>query len=238
MLNVFRKRSRGGNGYANKALQRYRYKDVWNSASDTEDGAKFAVAGLADEKALEEAAEVTLAQLSEIVGVREDDVILEIGCGVGRVGNILAPRCKTWIGVDASDNMIMYTRKRLSQHENIELIANNGYDLRTVPDDSVDLVYCTVVMMHLSQWDRYGYVKEAFRVLRPGGRVYMDGVDLTSDYGWEFFLNHVSIPPHERPPNISELSTPQEFETYLMRAGFKRIEHRSVGLWVIANAVK
>lgn len=238
MLNVFRRRSRGGNGYADKALQRYRYKDVWNSASNTEDGAKFAVAGLADEAALEEAAEVTLAQLTESVGVHKDDVILEIGCGVGRVGNILAPRCRKWIGVDASDNMIKYTRKRLSRHQNIELIANNGYDLQAVPDSSVDLVYCTVVMMHLSQWDRYGYVREAFRVLRAGGRIFMDGVDLTSDYGWEFFLNHLSIPPQERPPNISELSTPQEFSTYLTRAGFKSIRLQSVGLWVVATAVK
>ena len=37
-----------------------------------------------------------------------------------------------------------------------------------IADSSIDVVYSTVVFMHLESWDRYAYVKEARRVLPPG----------------------------------------------------------------------
>ena len=49
----------------------------------------------------------------------------------------------------------------------MELVEISGYDLSGVADASVDVVYCTVVFMHLESWDRYNYISEAFRVLRP-----------------------------------------------------------------------
>jgi len=42
-----------------------------------------------------------------------------------------------------------------------------------------------VVFMHLESWDRYNYISEAFRALRPGGRIYVDNINLCSDGGWK-----------------------------------------------------
>ena len=50
-----------------------------------------------------------------------------------------------------------------------------------------DLVYCRLSSMHLDQWDRYSYVVEGFRILRPGGRLFIDNVNLCSDEGWDVF---------------------------------------------------
>ena len=79
-------------------------------------------------------------------------------------------------------------------------------------DDSIDVVYCTVVFMHLDEWDRYEYVKEAFRVLKPGGRAYFDNFNLMSEEGWAIFESHHQI--SERPSHISKSSTPQELLKY------------------------
>ena len=53
---------------------------------------------------------------------------------------------------------------------------------------------CTVVFMHLYEWDRYRYVQEAMRVLKPRGRCSFDTVDIASSHGWRVFIESSSHP--------------------------------------------
>lgn len=169
----------------------------------------------------------TLQFLQQSVGVHANDVVLEIGCGIGRVGRQVAPLCRRWIGCDVSPNMLRFAAERLRDLPNVELKEISGFDLQGVPDGSCDLVYCTVVFMHLTSWDRFNYVIEAARVLRPGGRIYLDNANLCSEGGWKVFEAHRAFAPDKRPPHMTECSTPQELETYLQRAGFVDLRVRS-----------
>jgi SAM-dependent methyltransferase len=214
-------------------LNRSHYKSIWNSVSGSEQDAKLAVSGFVEEERYRESGEGTVAMLKQFTGITPDDVVLEIGAGVGRVGVVLAPICKEWIGVDVSENMLGHIERRLAGMANVRTVATNGFDLSGIPSESVNVVYSTVVFMHLDEWDRYGYIKEGFRVLKPGGRMLVDNVDLTSDLGWEFFEQHCAMPPHERPAQISKTSTPQELEAYFRRSGFEAIEQHRGGLWII-----
>jgi ubiquinone/menaquinone biosynthesis C-methylase UbiE len=202
-------------------LVRGNYKRVWNEAASDLDNAKVGVAETTDEGAFDRSARETVALLKSAVGVHRDDVVLEIGAGVGRVGAELAPLCKRWIGADVSENMLSYLHERLREHANVEAVSLNGWDLSPIDSESVDVVYATVVFMHLDDWDRYGYIREGLRVLKPGGRMYVDNTNLLSEPGWERFLRDADqYHPLARPPHISKLSTPSELETYLQRAGF------------------
>jgi ubiquinone/menaquinone biosynthesis C-methylase UbiE len=129
-------------------------------------------------------------------------------------------------------------RDRLKAFPNARPVEISGYDLAPIPDGSVDMVYCTVVFMHLDEWERYAYIREGLRVLKPGGRMLVDNVNLASDAGWAFFQEHCAIPPQNRLANISKTSTPQELEIYFMRAGFEGLQHHFSDLWVISHARK
>lgn len=228
----------GGRGSALAGTSRHRYKETWNALSASIDEAKSAVSGKTDEAELAESGAATLDLLRTTVGIRPEDVVLEIGCGVGRVGAVLAPVCREWIGTDVSENMVEHTRRRLGGHANARAVAVSGYDLKPIPSASVDVVYSTVVFMHLEGWDRFNYICEAFRVLRPGGRLFVDNVNLLSEPGWDLFELNRKIPPKIRPPYITKASTPQELDAYFRRAGFSQIAQQEVSLWVITHGVK
>ena len=217
---------------------RSEYKKVWSALSTTHDQAKLHVIGVTDEGALRATGEETVKFLQETVGIRKDDVVLEIGCGIGRVGKLVAPLCRKWIGCDVASNMLSLAAERLKDLPNVELKEISGYDLKGVGDASADLVYSTVVFMHLESWDRYNYVLEGFRVLRPGGRIYVDNINLCSDGGWKVFETHRAFSPANRPPHMTQNSTPQEIETYLVRAGFADVRIRTSDDWVRASGIK
>lgn len=216
------------------------YKNVWNSLSKTKTDAYLVVSGYTDEDKFHADAEDTADILRQTVGVKPEDRILEIGCGVGRVGRVLSPFVKEWIGCDVSANMLRIAGRRLLGLPNIRLQEISGYDLQPIPDASVDVVYTTVVFMHLEEWDRYNYVLEAKRVLKPGGRFYCDNVDIASATGWAVFEeSRLNFSPRERPPQISKCSSQPELETFLKRAGFEQVRVAGrLDFWAYAWGVK
>lgn len=218
--------------FGGSTLTRNDYKTVWNKLSENELEAKMAVSGFLEEETYHHTAEATKHVLEASVKIRPEDEILEIGCGVGRVGAILAPICKMWIGCDVSGNMLTHAAKRLVALTNVRLVEISGFGLDPIPNESLDLVYCTVVFMHLEEWERYRYLTEAYRVLRPGGRIFIDNFTLTTDEGWAVFEESLSFPADARPVHISKSSTPQEFQVFLERAGFHDVLVEESERWV------
>jgi len=215
-------------------LPRRAYREVWDTLAENEEQAKFNVSGFTDEAGYAATANATRQVLEATVGIRPDDEILEIGCGVGRVGQALSPCCRRWTGADVSTRMLAHAARRLRDCRNVNFVAINGFNLDPVPTASVDLVYCTVVFMHLDEWERFTYVKDAYRVLRTAGRLYVDNIDLCSEEGWAIFETCAGTPADLRLPHTSKASTEAELVTYLERAGFTSIRVERQEGWVRA----
>lgn len=223
-----------------RAVPRHAYQQTWDSVSRSVSDARYSVAGTADEAEIERSGHSSAFDIAQETGLTPDDRVLEIGCGVARIGPRIASKCREWVGADVSVNMLRHAKEACAAAAvtNVDFFHLNGSDLTGIPDASFDVVYCTAVFMHLEEWDRYRYVREAYRVLKPGGRIYFDNVSLISDEGWRQFDALVRYDPAARPPNISKASTPEELRTYATRAGFTDIKVRPTEVFITVTGKK
>jgi SAM-dependent methyltransferase len=220
-------------------LPRRQYGEVWDALAATPELAKAAACGHEDENKLRRSAQTPVSNLRELAGVLPEDDILEFGCGVARVGLELAPRCHSWTGADMSANMLATAAERLRGVNNVRLVKLQQVGLDPLESQSFDLVYSTNMLAHLDEMDRWRYVKDAFRVLRSGGRLCIDNIDLESDAGWGSLARGAeSSQDLERPPYSPTPSTATELTTYASRAGFVQIQAHKRSPLVIVTAVK
>ncbi len=108
-------------------------------------------------------------QILKGVRLLPDAAVLEIGCGIGRLLKAMRRRARLVTGVDISGEMIERARRELPPDDGVRLLRTDG-DLRDVPDRSIDFVYSFIVFQHIpSRAAVLTYLREAARVLRPGG---------------------------------------------------------------------
>jgi len=95
--------------------------------------------------------------------------LLEIGCGVGRFMRPFACRFKHVIGIDISRVMLARARRYCAGLPNITYLLNDGASL-PVADGSVDYCVSAGVFQHITDAEVIlNYIREALRVLAPGG---------------------------------------------------------------------
>lgn len=119
-------------------------------------------------------------------GLLELGDVLDVGCGDGWSARLLAPQCRTYVGLDRSEAVVDAAKARTSKiaHATIEL-----GDAHALPfdDESFDHVLLFHVLTYAKEprevW------REAGRVLRTGGRMVVvtlaehEFLDATSAYG-------------------------------------------------------
>jgi ubiquinone/menaquinone biosynthesis C-methylase UbiE len=97
-------------------------------------------------------------------------VMLEVGCGVGRMTRHLADIFGRVEAVDVSGEMIARARENLSQCPNVGLHETNGADLASFEDQVFDFCFSFIVFQHIPSRDVIvSYLGEVHRTLKPGG---------------------------------------------------------------------
>lgn len=135
--------------------------------------------------------------------------------------------------------MVTFAAERLRGIGNARFLQIEGGGLSEFADESFDVVYFTNMIPHLDELDRWRYVKDSFRVLRPGGRIYVDTIDIESDEGWSMFVADPAPDlESERPPYAPRFSTGAELRNYANRAGFVAVQLCRRPPLVVMSAVK
>lgn len=147
------------------------------------------------------------------------DVVLDLGCGIGRVARYVAPMCRRLWAVDASDEMLRHAARRLSGLGNVRVARCTGTAVPDVPDGDVDVAYSVLTLQHLEREDAFLLLRELHRVLRPGGTAFLTFPNLLSDTYLDCFVTYATTGEVANKAR-ARLYTPQEVGAVLPAAGF------------------
>jgi ubiquinone/menaquinone biosynthesis C-methylase UbiE len=158
----------------------------------------------------------------DFAGLTTASRVLEIGCGMARVGRELAPHVGEWHGVDISRNMLERAKARTSHLANVFLHELLDVGLSQFADESFDFVYATTVFMHLDKEDLYQYLLESHRVLKPSGMAFFDTWNLLHPDTYRLWkgIQRGNLGGRKIRGRI-QFTTPQELERYLDEVGFQ-----------------
>ncbi len=114
------------------------------------------------------------------------DRVLDAGCGSGRLLQLFSDLNIAYYGVDISSKLLEIA-KRNSQHYKLSEVHWQQASLISLPlsDNFFDKVFCVATWQHIpSRAYRFQAVSEIYRVLRPGGMLFM-----TNWYLWNKWAN-------------------------------------------------
>jgi SAM-dependent methyltransferase len=122
--------------------------------------------------------------------------ILEIGPGHGRFTQFISILASELLVVDLNPNCIKKTKEKLGHHV-LGYFVNNGNDLPKIRDNSQDLVFSFDSFVHFHKNVIDDYLKEIFRVLKPGGKAYIhhSWLEGGSDYSFHNYAGRSTMDP-------------------------------------------
>jgi SAM-dependent methyltransferase len=105
--------------------------------------------------------------------------VLEIGCGYGGFGAMIAPFVKRYFGVDISSHTINKGKEAIKECgiDNMYLTAVPDSDLLIFPDELFDMIYTTALFIHTERDVTEHYLRETRRLLKDDG----------------FFIHHMNV---------------------------------------------
>lgn len=218
------------------------YKDFWNRQASSAESAISAVDGSQSEEVVQHTGRWSAAQVQAALAIGDGDDVLELGCGIGRIGRELAPECRSWTGVDISENMIDFAGHRLSGLDNVTFHKLHRTSLDMLEDDSVDKAYSIAVFCHMDKEDLYLYMQELNRVVRPGGTIFVETWNLAHPVGWRRWAYEPLVwsrADHSERKDVArnQFCTAEEFELYVAHAGFEPLANfnQSQSVQIIAG---
>ena len=154
-------------------------------------------------------------------GLVEDDFLVDVGCGYGRLAKALELDYKgRYLGTDVVPELLNYANANFGREgREFKLV-----DQLVIPaeDNSVDMVCFFSVFTHLLHEQSYTYLKEVKRVLKNDGRVVFSFLDFNDPVHIPFFEGSVNEMNKGRPLNVfmSEVL----IEVWAKLLGFECIE--------------
>ncbi len=175
--------------------------------------------------------------LAETVGIKSSDIVLDAGCGIGGSAIWLAKNYNVHVvGITISEKQIEEA-KNLAVKNGVEASTNfykKDYLNSDFEDGSFSVVWAIESVCHAD--DKKDFLKEAFRLLKNGGRLIIDDGFLlrktknkSEEKDLDAFLEGMAL---------SNLAFESEFKKSLEDVGFKNIKIYDKAKEVIPSAKK
>ena len=166
--------------------------------------------------------------LCERVSLKAGDRILDVACGNGRLLRMITKKTRVEAyGIDISDEMV-----RVATDENRDIsFAVAQADQTAFADDFFDVITVCCAFHHFVDPD--AFMKEAFRILKPEGKLYI--ADPTAP--WLIRLIENIIFPLSKMGDV-KIYQPKEMKVFFDRAGFRDFSCRSDGYKMMAEGCR
>lgn len=100
--------------------------------------------------------------------------VVEIGSGIGRMTAALTKRFASVVATDVDAAFLEKCRETVARFGDVQKLRTvhieDGHSV-AVPDRSVDMVFSYITLQHCRASDALRLTEEAFRMVKPGGRV-------------------------------------------------------------------
>jgi ubiquinone/menaquinone biosynthesis C-methylase UbiE len=114
-------------------------------------------------------------RLLELAQIERGHRVLDLGCGTGTLALLIKsdrPRAQV-IGLDADPKVLEIARAKAAR-AGLEITLDHGMAFELPhPDNSFDRVVSSLLFHHVTRENKVRTLKEAFRVLRPGGELHV-----------------------------------------------------------------
>jgi len=124
-------------------------------------------------KNFDEALENTTKFVVKCLDIQEGDIVLDAGCGIGGSSRYIVSNfgVKT-IGINISDLQLKKAKEFSQNIKNRSLLEfyNQDFTQTTFPNE----FFCKIFAIESACYAPRGFVKEAYRLLKPGGRLVID----------------------------------------------------------------
>ncbi len=213
------------------------YSSFWNTQASTDSGALAAVDGSASEAIVRLTGRWTANQVQAALDLDRSHRILELGCGVGRIGRQLVDHVASWHGVDISSNMLSVAAERLKDLQGVSFSQLQRTSLDMLEDNSFERAYTVAVLCHMDKEDLFLYLRELKRVMTNGALAYLETWNLAHPMGWKRW--HLEVDEWSRSDqslrkNVArnQFCTPDEFKLYARQAGLQVIVCHADSPWI------
>jgi ubiquinone/menaquinone biosynthesis C-methylase UbiE len=121
-----------------------------------------------------------------------DWTILEMGCGYGGFGVMLAAFVKQYDGIDISTHIVNKGNETISKCgiKNMCLTNVPESDLSQFPDNRYDMIFSTAVFIHIDRSVTEHYLRETRRLLKSTG-IFIHHMNVTTEYPVDIIYNKI-----------------------------------------------
>lgn len=170
-----------------------------------------------------------IAELVNTIGLKENDVVLDVACGtgtlLGKLNNIKKIHA---CGIDISEKMIDVARQK---YPRITFKAQPCYPLQ-FEDESIDVITVCCAFHHFE--NPQNFIDECKRVLKKNGRIYI--ADPNYSPLVRFLANTIMFRLTKK--GDVKVYSEEELKEFFTKARFTKVESYKKGLGIFLKATK
>ena len=118
------------------------------------------------------------AKVESLLTIQEGMSVLDLGCGVGRWGELFCKKGTNYVGIDVSEKMIIRAKENLRAYDNKKFLVGNLCEIRNFFQSNsfkvqtkFDIIFICGVLMYLNDNDVITILQMLPDLMKTGGNI-------------------------------------------------------------------